>query len=165
MKNEQGLNVILLGFIVISVGTVLVGSIADNVELLDDLNTINNDTFTGTNNTCVQVATGCLESIIYITNSTEGAAVNNNTLSSAYFSICESSTSSTNDDGIKVLLTADSVAKFSGKSLNATYEYSPDCTYMEGTTAKTLINLVVIFFAIAIVMIGVGMFMKMRDKL
>lgn len=137
---SKGLGIAISGFVLLVVALVLITSIADNISKMSALNTVTNDLFTASNTSCVQVTTGCIDSLTSIENTTS-------TLGVANYSLCRSTS---NLDGI--ILKDPSV--HNANVMNATYIYSADCTYVADSTSRTLVGLIVLFFAIAILAIG-----------
>lgn len=158
MASMNKLSVLIMGFIVILVGVVLLSSLADNESNIRTLVTVTDDPFTGSNSTCTRVATGCINSITNVENAT-GAL----TVGTANYSICRSSTTNLLDG---ILLVADSQANgetLGGAALNTTYEQSPSCTYVASGVSRTFISLIPIFFALAVLLYGIVVFIKSKE--
>lgn len=156
MAKYDKMGVLITGFILLLVGAILIQTIANSVYSARNLDTVSNDTTTLVNNTCVEITSGCIGSITEITNATDsGAAV----LSSSEYSVCRSGGGFTDRDGVLAVL--DTPAYLG--TANVTYTNSPDCTYVDSSTSRTLLNIVTIFFALALLALGVGIFQKMRE--
>ena len=156
MVSMNKMSVLITGFIVLLVGVVLLSSLADNESSIRTLLTVADDQFTGSNTTCVRVTTGCIDSLTSVENSTV-------TIGVANYSLCRSTTTGVQDG---ILLAAGSQADgfaLSGTVLNATYTNSPTCAYVASGISRTFISLIPIFFALFVLLIGVGIFMKSKE--
>lgn len=131
--------VIISAFVIILIGIVLLGTLADQEAKLTELATINNDTFTGSNATCTQITTACIGNLNQLTNATGGQVI-----SPTNYTLCRTATN--NLDGIIL----DTNSEFHGRTVNATYGQSPECTYVANSTATTLTDLIIIFFVLGI---------------
>jgi len=154
------MSVLIMGFIVILVGIVLLSSLADNESSIRTLVTVTDDPFTGSNSTCTRVSTGCIYSITSVENGTSGGT---EVIGTANYSICRSSTTNVLDG---ILLAAGSQYNgqaLSGETLNATYEHSPGCMYISSSVSRTFISLIPLFFALAVLLIGIGIFIKSKE--
>ena len=158
MASMNKMSVLIMGFIVLLVGVVFLSSLADNESNIRTLVTTTDDAFTGSNSTCTRVATGCIDSLTTVENAT-GAM----TVGAANYSLCRRSTTGVLDG---ILLAADSQANgvtLGGAALNTTYTQSPGCTYVASGISRTFISLIPIFFALFVLLIGVGVFMKSKE--
>jgi len=154
MVSMNKMSVLITGFIVLLVGVVLLSSLADNESSIRTLLTVTDDQFTMDNTTCVQITSGCISSLTSVENAT-GAEV----IGAGNYSLCRSSG---NQDGI--LVSADtSIDRYNGLTINATYTHSPGCTYVSSGISRTFIGLIPIFFALFVLLIGVGIFMKSKE--
>ena len=137
---ENQLNLLISAFIVIILGVVLIVPIADDVEL-------------------VKTAT---RSIVNESTGLTGTLNNDELLT---FDACRNSSMNAIliDTNCNVTLTTGVVsanaANFSDSLVFIDYTYTPD-TYVRDSTARTLITLVILFFAIAILAVGLGFVMK-----
>ena len=157
MASMNKMSVLIVGFITVLVGVIFLSSLADNESTIRTLVTVTDDAFTGSNSTCTRVATGCIDSLTTVENAT-GAM----TVGAANYSLCRSTTGV--QDGI--LLAANSQAEgitLGGAALNATYEQSPGCMYVASGVSRTFIGLIIVFFAIFVLLIAVGVFTKSKE--
>jgi hypothetical protein len=154
---EKGMGILIITAVTIIVGVVFLSTISDNVFSSTNLVNFSNDPFTADNITCVQVTTGCIDSIQLIKNGSSGTHI-----ASGNYTLCRTSTTG-HLDGIKLDGNAADDASYNGKTVNASYWYSHDCMYVADNTSRTLINLLVIFGALAIVFVGVLGFINSKE--
>lgn len=143
---ENNLGLILGAFIVILVGVVLIQSIADSVSELDDT---------------IPLTTN--QSFTWQGNNTEVAFDDDDVITSTVVAYCNVSTLTLNenytvsDAGISIInLTAGTGGVGHTIQLcnfNMTYTHEGD-NYVEDTTSRTMIGLVTLFFALAILIVG-----------
>jgi len=158
MASLNKMSVLIMGFIVILVGIVLLSSLADNENNIRTLTTVTDDPFTGSNSTCTRISNGCIDSITSVENAT-GAM----TVGAANYSLCRSSTTNLQDG---IILAAGSQAQgitLGGAALNATYQHSAGCTYVSNSTSRVFISLIPIFFAMAVLLYGIFVFIKSKE--
>lgn len=134
---NNSLKVVIGSFVTLLIGLVFLTSISDNVNQTQSLATISNDLFTGSNSSCVQVTSGCIDSLTSVKNAST-------TLSTGNYTLCQVQH---RYDGI--FLQTGSL--YNGVALNATYESSENCMYVSNGTSRSLILLVVVLFAIGLV--------------
>ena len=139
------LNYIITGFIVILVGVILANSLADTNAQLSELGTVTNDTFTGSNSTCTRITTGCIDAMTSVAN-------NDTVMNATDYSLCRSSISGRQDG----LILSTGNALYQAASLNATYTYSSACMYVDNSTSRTLADIIIIFFVLAVATAGIA---------
>ena len=139
--------------IVIIFALALIPSLSDQTNKLSSLATITQDNFTMSNNTCVQVATGCIDAISSVINQTQASGFLN-PVGSGNYTVCRSSTG--NADGINVRGSDAVINNLNGLTLTANYTLSPDCTYIANNTVKNLATLPLLFYILAVVIIVIG---------
>ncbi len=137
MINTHG-KLLISAFIIIILGVVLIGPLADEVEL------VKTATFTNTNES-VTLSSGVgaldFDELVSVD------ACRNSSMSAVVVNIdCNITLAS----GV----VAASQSNFTDNILLVDYTYTPD-TYVRSGTARTLITLVILFFAIAILLIGI----------
>jgi uncharacterized membrane protein YidH (DUF202 family) len=139
---KQPLTIFVISFIAIIMGIILLQTLADQNAKANDLTTAN-ATVTSTAATgCFKVVTGCIERITAISNATGTLATTN------YSTTPCVSSGSANRDGITLMTPGIS-------SYNVTAQYSGDCTYVNSTTSRTLLGVIILLFAIAVMVVGV----------
>lgn len=148
MEKNKILGVIIGSFLTILIGLVLISSLGKQNAEVQTLTTNSQDQFIVDNATCVRISTGCIDAVSDVRNATGETPVvtqlaNNVTL-------CKSSTGQI--DG--VILPYASQYGMQGETANATYTESSNCMYVKDATSRTLTNLIIVFFAIAIVLGG-----------
>lgn len=107
---------------------------------------VSNDTFTPTNNTCVQVTSDCVSSLKYVYNASNGLAIGLNN-----FSICKLGGE---NQGILFEGTAVWESQLMGKNLNATYD-EISCSNITGM-AGSLLSYIPLMLAIAVLVFVAG---------
>ena len=141
------LNIAIVSFMTIIIAVTLLVIVSNNVNKQGDLALIKNDTFVMTNGTCVSLTTGCIQSISQVANNTDVIGTGN-------YSLCNILTTKPNYDGVR--LSGDGlVGIYSGVTLRATYIESSDCSYNPDATSRNLSGLILIFFVLAIVAVGI----------
>ena len=143
------LNVIVGGFIALILGLILIGVVADTISTLDDIVNVVNESITitsGVGTTSVTEDVTSLDFFGNATNSTHNAGVN---------------------VGEEVNFTRQGVITVAGGTVfggsgpyNISYTHE-GVNFVANKTARTLINLITIFFALAVLAIG---FMIARDS-
>lgn len=150
MAEMKHMGVLLTAFFLLIMGIIFLQVISDRTNSVKTLNTVTGDTFASpaTWATCTQVTDGCIDSIIVLYNNSETQKASN-------YSLCRSSTG--RQDGIRMNET------FSGYTITTNYTYSADCTYVADSVSRTVINLIPIFFALAIIAIAIVAFIKNKE--
>lgn len=143
MELKNGVGMIIMGFLTILIGAVLISPLGDDIEgvktasvnVSNESVTTSSGTGTTANDELIAIDQCRNASMVYI----PVGAQCNATLASGTISIQESNFS----DGVAYI----------------NYRYTPD-TYVRDGTARTLLDTSLIFFAIAIMLIGVAMTVK-----
>jgi len=145
----QKLNPLVLGFMVILIGIILLSVTADQIFLSRTVGTTTNESMTMASNAgqTVNVELGVYD-VTYFGNHTDTIVSDN-----------VSTTNSVNFTEAGVITTGGSVTD---GVYNITYNYYPD-EYVQSGTGRTLINLIVIFFALGVVFLGIKFFNEMRE--
>ena len=135
---NSGLGYLIGGFIVILVGVILLQSIADSVSTLSD-------TYTATNETITPSA---------------GIAQLSGTQTVVLSAISNGSFDWSGAIGTGFNATSDGAVTVNGSfpnaaPVNVTYSYTNE-NYITDGSSKTLVNLTILFFALAVLLIGVG---------
>ena len=152
-KNKLSqLGLLISAFFIILIGVVLTQIIGNANYQSNLLSTYTNYSITLSVGTaqCTQVATGCIDSITSVRNLS-------NAMPSTNFSTVPCRGSSGNRDSISILGGANTGL------WNVTYQYSPDCTYISDGASRTLMNLNTLWFALSILLIGVAIYMKIKE--
>ena len=150
MENNN-LGMLLGAFILIVVGVVLVDSIADSVAELDDTITLDDN-----------------ESLTWVANNTPIVLANDDIVSGSQIVYNQSNQLTSGSDytmsrsTITFLNTSDTV--FATDLLNITYTHE-GVNYLNDSTSRTLINLVVLFFVLAILGVGYLIAIKSFDNM
>ncbi len=137
---ENQMNLLISAFIVIILGVVLIVPIGDDVELVKTASF-----------TVINESTGLT------------GTLNNDELIT--FDACRNSTMDAILIGTHCNVTlangvvSANALNFSNSLVFIDYKYTPD-TYVRSSTARTLITLVILFFAIAILAVGLGFVVK-----
>lgn len=151
------MKLILVFFMAIVIGIPLLMIISNQINSQSQLETINNDLFTMDNTSCVDVTTGCITSLTSVSNANSSIVVGADN-----YSLCNIDTVKPFYDGI--LVSGDSYIdlELNGLTLNATYIQSSDCSYISNTTSRNLSQLIIVFFVLALIAIGIW-FVKEND--
>ena len=149
METGNKIKILITFFIVVIIALVFLTTLNQSAENQATLETVTDDTFTSSNTACVQITSGCIDSITTIENNTGSAVV------SANYTLCRSN--SGNKDGVQVYYGLNGLS-WSGNTLNATYIQSADCSYNSNATSRNLTGIVIILFVIAIVVAGIVYF-------
>ena len=142
MINDR-LSLLISAFIVIILGVVLIVPIGDDVELVKTASySRENETVTLSS---VGASTGTLEKDALLS-----------------FDALRNETSETLTSFCNVTLSTGALkCNATGSTISyADYVYESDTPYVRGATTKTLITLVILFFAIAILAVGLGFVVK-----
>ena len=139
MAEMNGLGLLLLGFVLLLVGIIFIGIVADEITRVNQANTVTNETITLTNQSVTSLDNSQLDSFTSLVNASNGSQVY--TLNTDY----------------TVDLSAGEITSLgpSGDA-NATYVYRE----VGSATARTLTNLVNIFFALGI--LGISIFVGLK---
>lgn len=149
------LGTILSTFIIILVGVVLIDNIADSISEIDDTIAIaNNDTLTWAgNNTAMSLSYDELVSgteVVY----NNGTKINKgNNYTTNYEQGTITIINQSGDDGIG------EQSEWVTDAINASYTYQAE-GYIDNATARTIIPLTIIFFAITIILVGYFLVMR-----
>lgn len=139
----KGLSIITL-FIMVLIGIFLLRPVSDDVHSVTELQLTENETFTLVGNTSGSqynlTYNNIVASTTVCTNSTDGGGV--------VFS-------QTSDYNITANSTSQWRGGVNGSIINCSYNYKGD-DYINDSAARNLTKLVVIFFAISILLIGIG---------
>ena len=158
MADQNKMMILISAFILLLVGIILTSEVANSNSKARSLGTVTDDQFTADNASCVQITTGCIDSITLVENATKAT-----TVGSANYTLCRSSTTHL-QDGIQLKDGAQMAGEsLDGFTLNATYTQSADCTYVSDATSRVFLNLIPLFFAIAVMLVGVWLWMKSKE--
>lgn len=134
------INSFVMSFVFILVGVILMGSVADEVTSITQENTVTSESISITNQSTTSLANSQLDSFTNLGNATANLTINTD---------------------YTVDLSAGTVT-----SLGPTGSYDADYVYREvgNATSRTLINLITLFFALGVMLAGVGFAVKgLRD--
>jgi hypothetical protein len=132
------LGVLVSGFIMILVGVIFTGIIADNIYDNTQLGTLTNESYEG-------ITAGTNFTLNYDDLASQPYA-HNDTNSSINITVVSNTTAT--------------VFARMGGHMNISYTYYPDTYIKQNATARTMINLTTIFFALAIVAFGLFLIVK-----
>lgn len=142
MENKI-LGVIIASFVLVVIGIALLSSLA-NQNSLQQSTITTTQLFTISNTTCTALSTGnCVASITSVTNGTIIIPTGN-------YTKCASA-GDANYNGVLFAPGEFPTNATSGGSINVTYEKSVGCQYVADSTSRTLVNLNILFFTLAIV--------------
>jgi len=146
MEDKGKMSMVIILFLLIILGSVFVGVLGDQNWLHRNTYRVNNETLSTVSNltTLTQVANYPIAEILYVTNETgtyvlATAANYTRTTDSAYYMY----------NGKFILNQLPS--EFDGYNVNISYKYYPS-GYVRQSTARVLLNLVPLFFVIAILL-------------
>lgn len=141
------------GFIIILIGVVLIGSIANSISELDDTIALtDNETLTWAgNNTAITLANDDIVS--------NSEVVYNNT-----HALTRTTDYTMTSSTITFINASDPAVAYDTDALNITYTHEGD-NYLADSTSRSLINLVILFFALAILSVGYLMVKKGYDDM
>ena len=153
------LNVIVGGFIALILGIILIGVVADSISTLDDIVNVLNESITMTSGVGTTSVTEDVTSLDFFGNATINTGLNEITIGT------EANLSSTgNLVVVQDLNITVGSNDFNNSVGDGTYNISythEGVNFVANKTARTLINLITIFFALAVLAIG---FMIARDS-
>ena len=130
--------------IVSIIGLVALQVMYTSIQDQTDTTAITDDSFTGSNTTCVDITDNCILSVTSVENATGGE-----TLGTGNYSLCDANSGGKYDDGIIL-----DDAEYNAATLNATYT-EVNCGHLTGLTAL-VVNNVPILVAIAILVFAAG---------
>lgn len=135
VKDE--ISILLVAFILLILGIIFAGVIADNVYDNTNTYTVTNETLTGVNGTAVTLTYDDLVEVTQVRNTTTQSVIFNET------------------SDYTVTLSTGAITVLSGSDdYSVDYVYYPD-NYVKNATSRSLINLLVIFFVIGVVGTGI----------
>ena len=152
MESKNELGMLLGGFITILVGVVLVAALADNISTLADIDTVNNESVTissGTGST----ANDDLTSLTFFGNATINTDLAGITIDTEV-NFTKAGTIIVSQDLNISVGSGHFNGSFAGGSYNVSY-INQGVNFVANTTARTLVKLTILFFAIAIMFVGV----------
>lgn len=144
MVNNDNLGLLLGGFISIIMGVIFLGVIADTVTSTTTLDAVGNESFTAVTDSFVDLTNTPCPIVSEIRNNTGSVMV----LDTDYFvrnDVC----------AINVTITAGTYF--------ADYQFE-GANYVNDRTSRVLISLIILFFAIAVMVIFIGPLMKMLKE-
>ena len=129
-------------FIIILVGVVLIDSIANSISEFDDTFTLpNNESITwGGNNTAITLAN-------------DDIVANTETVYNHTTKLTRTTDYIMTSGSIRFINASDPAVAYDTTALNITYAHEGD-NFLSNTTSRTLINLVILFFALSILAVG-----------
>jgi|24BtaG_2_1085350.scaffolds.fasta_scaffold00417_12 hypothetical protein len=150
MDGKQSLGILLMGFVLILIGVILTGVVADEVYKTRTPTDIVNESVT-----LVAAATSTGQNLT-------ATLANDDVLTITYFGNATDSVTSTGTevnvtDQTGVLLVSNASGGFftDGNPYNVTYDYA-GAQYIQGSaTSRTIINLTTLFFTLGIMALGV----------
>lgn len=144
-KKGQGalMGVFITIILLVIIGSISMSFIQDNQELTD----VTDDQFTGSNSSCTQITDNCINTLNDVENLTGTDPSTGN------YSVCESTSGSTDTDGIILL-----DDNYNTETLNATY-VEESCSRIKGI-GGTVISYASVVLALAIFVFGAGFAMK-----
>lgn len=145
-KKAEGMLIITI-MIGVVIGVIAMSVIWGQITSQTSTTTRLNDTFTGSNTTCVAVTDNCIASFTSLTNgSTQFGTAN--------LTKCQKEAPIEHYDGVIIVSDAQSEIYLNARSLNLSYT-EESCSKLTGTT-KTLVDYVPILFATAILVFVAG---------
>jgi len=153
---NNNLGMLIGAFIIILVGVVLIGAIADSVSEMDDtIRLANNESLTWAgNDTAIALANADYilgSEIVY--NSSYGTL----TSGTDYFM-------TRGGDSSTITYTNVTADTYDTDKLNITYTHEGD-NYLDDSTSRNLLGLVILFFALAILAVGYNIVIKAYNNL
>lgn len=142
LENKGKLGILITIFILVIIGLSLLSSLADNIYLNTNTRDIVNETITIAANTG-QTANDDLTTVTYFGNTTVD-----------YTSAINTGVNFTTAGVITVANSSNPLFNISDNDYRISYNYEPD-EYINNGTARTMLSLIVLFFAIGIVALGV----------
>lgn len=139
MEDKGKLGMLIVAFLIIVLGAVFADVLADQNWLHRNTYTVTNETVTGSDSTAVDLDNDHLVSITSVTNQSDTLQ----TLVATNYS----ATVQRLYNGEFILLTD----TYDGDVLNITYVYNPS-GYVRDSTARVLLNLIPLFFVIAVLL-------------
>ena len=142
MENNNKVGMAVIAFIAIIIGITLLSTTADSVWLGTDATyTITNESVVLANNTQIDLAND------WVTSITTVALVNGTAITNYTSSRLET------DNVARILYVSNTTYDYTGNTTYITYAYDDD-NYIRSSSARVLIKLITLFFALGVMAIG-----------
>ena len=155
MENDMNkVGMFVIAFITILIGIALFSTLADSIYLGTDATyTSTNESITLVNGTDVSLANNWVTSVTTVLAPNTDATANVTLIEDSNYTVIN-----LNNDGVAKIQLID--AEHDGNVSYVTYDYQDD-NYIRSSQSRVLIKLIVIFFALAILAVGIWAMNKM----